>query len=172
MRQETVVNNIYKFEELTGEAKSKALDSLRDINIFDDWFDFVYDDFKDDMKENHGIEVKEIQFSGFYSQGDGASFETDWFEHSEDIQLRIARISSLYCHENTMIVDSQFDNWDDNFEKVDDIEKEFLELCRDKARYLYKILESSYNYLTSDESIIEAIEANDYEFNENGELYK
>lgn len=72
----------YSFEELSPEAQQNALDGSRDINVdYDGWEDGVTEGFKEDMREI-GIDDIEISFSGFYSQGDGASFT------SEDIDTR------------------------------------------------------------------------------------
>ena len=72
----------YSFEELSPEAQENALENNRDINVdYDGWEDGVTEGFKEDMKEI-GIDDIEISFSGFYSQGDGASFT------SEDIDTR------------------------------------------------------------------------------------
>ena len=56
--------------------KAELLDEHRDINVcHHDWWDCVYEMFIEDM-EQVGIEVDpdDICFSGFWSQGDGASF--------------------------------------------------------------------------------------------------
>ena len=37
-------------------------------------------------------------------------------------------------------------------------------------RWSYRLLEREYEYLTSDDAIKETIEANEYEFDENGNL--
>ena len=72
----------YSFDELSPEAQENALDNNRDINVdYDGWEDGVTEGFKEDMREI-GIDDIEISFSGFYSQGDGASFT------SEDIDTR------------------------------------------------------------------------------------
>ena len=64
----------YSFEELSPEAQRNALDELRDINIeYSDWHETVIEDFEGDMKED-GLSDIEVSYSGFYSQGDGASF--------------------------------------------------------------------------------------------------
>lgn len=59
----------------------KMLEKYRHINVeCMDWWDSVYETFKEDMKE-HGIDVDKMYFSGFWSQGDGACFEgkvEDW----------------------------------------------------------------------------------------------
>ena len=38
----------------------------------------------------------------------------------------------------------------------------------DLCSWLYKTLEAEYDYMTSEAAIIETIEANEYEFDENG----
>jgi hypothetical protein len=51
------------------------IDKYRHINVEHvEWWDSEYDCFKQDMAEV-GIEVDNIYFSGFWSQGDGACFE-------------------------------------------------------------------------------------------------
>lgn len=60
--------------------KEQLIEKYRDINAYDNWYDSIYESFRDDMLL-HGIKVDEIHFSGFWSQGDGACFEGsvyDW----------------------------------------------------------------------------------------------
>lgn len=69
-----------KFEELSDSAKERALDESRYVEVeFTDWYDSVYDDFIE-CAECLGftVEGRFIQFSGFWSQGDGASFAGDF----------------------------------------------------------------------------------------------
>lgn len=67
----------FLFSELSKDAQSNALDELRDINVqYDGWHDGVIDQFKEDM-EMLGLSDVEVSYSGFYSQGDGASFTAD-----------------------------------------------------------------------------------------------
>lgn len=53
---------------------SDLIEKHRTINVnHDDWYEFVYESFRERM-EKQGITVDEIMFSGFWSQGDGATF--------------------------------------------------------------------------------------------------
>ena len=71
----------YSFEELSPEAQRNALDELRDINIeYSDWHETVIEDFEGEMKEN-GLSDIEVSYSGFYSQGDGASFTGEVYDN-------------------------------------------------------------------------------------------
>ena len=64
----------YSFEELSPEAQKNALEELWDINIeYSDWHEPIIEDFEGEMKEN-GLTDIEVSYSGFNSQGDGASF--------------------------------------------------------------------------------------------------
>jgi hypothetical protein len=53
---------------------------------------------------------------------------------------------------------------------IQDIEEYIVNEYKELAKELYRMLESNYEYYTSDEQIIETILANDYEFIEGGEL--
>ena len=74
MRKETKTTKIYKFEELSEEAKEKAIEKFYDLNIYEGWWDGVYEMYMDRDTET-GFDIDKIYFSGFWSQGDGAMFE-------------------------------------------------------------------------------------------------
>lgn len=60
--------------------RQELLDKYHDINVDHDWYAYVLEDFASQMRENYGVGVKNAQFSGFWAQGDGALFETDYAE--------------------------------------------------------------------------------------------
>jgi hypothetical protein len=67
----------YSFEELSPESQENALNNNRDINVdYEGWEDGVTEGFKEDMGEI-GIDDITISYTGFNSQGDGASFTSD-----------------------------------------------------------------------------------------------
>lgn len=143
MRQETITRTYLKFEELTDAQKRQVLDRYRDINTDGlDWFDFVYEDYISELKSLGFYDI-DICFSGFWSQGDGASFTA---KHERGDIYRIGR----YYHENSMCIDSD--------------DKDLLNDAKNIARRLYKDLEKTYDYMTSDEAVSETLVANDYEF--------
>jgi hypothetical protein len=74
----TVKIDLYQFEELTSEAKQKAIIKYRDFNLDHGWWEFVYEDFIN-LCSTVGIVVNKnsIAFDGFYSQGDGSGFSAD-----------------------------------------------------------------------------------------------
>lgn len=64
-----------KFADLNEKAKDKARDVARNWNVDHDWWDYTYEDAITCGKLL-GIEIesKNLEFSGFSCQGDGASF--------------------------------------------------------------------------------------------------
>ena len=71
--------NVYKFNELSKDVQEKLIEKNRDIYTDFDWYTVIYDNFSQNVEQDYGIEIniENIKFSGFYSQGDGASFTVD-----------------------------------------------------------------------------------------------
>lgn len=133
-----------------------------------------------------------IFFSGFCSQGDGACWEGTYSykkgsvkavkeyapqdrelhriaECLFDIQRkRFYRVTASvkqrghYYHSGCMDIDVDMDI--DDTGVADDVRQ----LLCDFADWIYKQLNSEYDYRMSDEAVDEDIEANEYEFNEDG----
>lgn len=73
LKESTQNEDTYTFDELSKEAKEKAIEANYDIATEWDWWDPIIEGFTEDM-EKIGMRDIECEFSGFYSQGDGASF--------------------------------------------------------------------------------------------------
>jgi hypothetical protein len=54
---------------------------------------------------------------------------------------------------------------------ADDFEWFLRDKYNDLCQELYKTLEKEYDYLTSDEQIVEALRDNDYDFTDDGDMY-
>jgi hypothetical protein len=63
----------YDFNELSDTAKEYARNDYRVNGLGYEWYDFIFDEWKADLALI-GIDVDNIYFSGFCSQGDGACF--------------------------------------------------------------------------------------------------
>jgi len=197
---QTHVITTYSFEELNDTDKLKAIDDNRDANTFYDWHDCTISDWKEQLKES-GIEVSEINFSGFASQGDGAMFEgriysTDLenFLHNYPCNVDrrvIALIMSgeidfyfsvkhrgHYYHSYCSEMDIRFNytynecvNYNNIDRECEKLEDHIRETYHDICNEIYKSLEREYDYLTSDEAIKETLISNNYEFYEDGTTY-
>lgn len=70
----TVEITLYQFDELSDKAKEKARDYYITNWMHDDWHECTIEHMKEEGHHNYGFNVKDIRFSGFWSQGDGASW--------------------------------------------------------------------------------------------------
>lgn len=140
-----------------------------------------------------------VYYSGFYHQGSGASFAgsykykkgakkailkyapQDSELHRIADELQAIQKRNFYslrasisqsgrdCHEYSMSVDCS--NWLDDYREISDSDcEDVLELMRDFARWIYSQLQAEYEYRMSDECIDETLEANEYEFLEDGTI--
>ena len=206
-----VETTVYQLEELSDRAKDAARAWYRDASAYDDWHECVFEDFET-ICTILGVRLKtrsvrlygggtrqkpRIWFSGFSSQGDGASFEGSYgfakgatkairAHAPQDSELhRIADALQAiqrrnfyqlcadanqrgrYCHEYSMSITVERES-PNNQDMTVDAEDTLIELFRDLARWLYRQLEREYEYQTSDAVIDEAIGANDYSFTDSG----
>ena len=190
----TVETNVFTFDELTDRAKEKARAWYREGALDYEWYDCLFDDVKH-VAGLMGIDIDNIYFSGFESQGDGAMFtgsysyrkggvkEVEEYAPLDSEVISIARnLANIqkkyfyrlsascehrghYYHENCMSVDVYDDG---RYNATREAEDEITAELRDFARLIYQRLEAEYNYLNSDEVVEESIRANEYEFYEDG----
>jgi hypothetical protein len=102
-------------------AQQAALERYRDINTDHEWWEDTYDYFIEIM-EGCGFTAQDLGFSGFWCQGDGASFVGyvtnvqnfraafpsplwDAFGALLPEDIRVYRMSSMYYHEYTMLAE-------------------------------------------------------------------
>jgi hypothetical protein len=69
-----IETKVYTYDELNDKAKAKARDWYREGAFDYDWYEQEKEYFEDFLKQIGFINVKS-QFTGFYQQGDGASFD-------------------------------------------------------------------------------------------------
>lgn len=72
----------FSLEELSDSAKEKAREHARAYLLDHDWWECQYDQFVE-LVQKFGflVNAKNIQFSGFCSQDDGASFTGSWYQN-------------------------------------------------------------------------------------------
>ena len=176
---------VYKFNELADKVKEKVRDRYRENYPDTEWWWPIYEDVISKAKE-YGITLvdDDIQFTGFWSQGDGASFvskEINNYKFAEKagikvdkkvldtIELYIDRTIMNYSHENSVHATAVYNDLPSKYEKkaeelTDKLEEVKNMLCTE----LYNNLENYYNELLSDEHVDEDIIANEYEFLKDG----
>jgi len=209
----TIELTVYTASELKSQFP-KAFDKAREKyndTVDVEWWDDCYEDLLNIAPlMGFSIERKNIQFSGFWSQGDGASFtgsaifaadalekvktecpiDTELHRIAAEcaeygkagIRCNIIRTSSHYCHENTVTVDATSSATESDVENGyaaevgDDCEvepetgKSVTETCRSLMRWHYRQLEKECGYLSGEECFLETADANDWHFDEYGDL--
>ncbi len=198
MQQKTIT--LYNFDELSEHVQETVLENLYSLNIDHEWWDCTFQDAKE-MGLLLGIEVDDIFFSGFSSQGDGACFEGSYAyakgcakeirkyapqdETLHDLADRLvalqkpffycltARVSHSgnYYHELSTDINIYAEmNTGREFFVSEATENELNDILRGFMSWLYRQLEKDHDYRTSPEAIKECIEANEYQFRENGDI--
>ena len=227
MRTRTIIEDglyrteyIYRPSELSEKLKEKVCEKYRDWHTGDSWWYESAMEYWKERLEEFGFENPDVRFSGFWSQGDGASFTCDycdgqkiintllicqgkdvgdlsrwrlWFELVENgpyINFKVYRHSSHYVHERSITAEVEedyngfqnkiFEAFDDRGRKyytsvfdrkvaLLDLQEMFSDWVRSLCKEIYTNLEKDYEYYSSDEVILECLEANDFEFDESGD---
>lgn len=208
MRTVTKTLDTYSIEDVKNneELKALVLEKNRDINVDNNyWFEDILENWKEHLKE-YGFTEPEIRFSGFWSQGDGASFTSkavhldlylkafgqdlypdrqiklflDLISSYEFVEFTVERITTHYVHEYTTKV--WYDDYLYQFNRcprlqrflrhfIEDLHTHMQNNIEELNRKIYKDLSEEYDYLESEEAVMETLEANEYEFTEDGNIY-
>ena len=209
-----VHTTVYTIHELSDAARENARAWYREHGIHDEWYDYVYEDFQTICRiigitlgtspvRLHGGGAREqpqIWFSGFSSQGDGASYEGS-YSHTpgaakalrahapQDAELhRIIdalqaaqrpnfwqlhasiRRTGRYSHAYSMEIAVERDS--PTWQPpTDATEDTVIEGLRDLARWLYRQLRDAYEAETSDEAIDDIVNINEYTFTADGSRF-
>ena len=208
--REVIVKH-YQFDELSDAAKERAREWWRDAERCDFGAHGELMESAETAAKLIGVEFNmreiklmgggtrqepDIRWSGFYCQGDGASF-TGRYEYRKgahkavrkefpkDYELhsiadRLLEIqkdhgyklcatiyqSGHYVHEHTMTAGT-YRSDNGGLKCTDDT---VTDIMRDFARWIYHGLRDEYEYRMSDEQVDDSIKANEYEFLENGSI--
>ena len=165
--------NIYRFNELQEEAKAKAIEDFKEDStdmLYD--HDPIIEGMIEDLEEM-GIENVRVQYSGFWSQGDGLSFTGDVTDVNMFMSLlrldlgsspgiEFLRTTHRYNHELTVRTDLALDEKD--FNDYDEVLKKIEDWRIAKCKEFYSRLEKYYYECTSDEAVTEYLNDEDNEY--------
>ncbi len=157
----TQIINIYKFDELSDEAKEKAREWFRQASSSDEWWESTYDD-----AENVGFKITEFDIDR------KSNIRLQFIKNEVEVANAILKNHGESC--GTYGVAKSFldafclvDGSDkDGAEETEDQLRE--EFVKDLGEEYLSILRKEYEYQQADEQIDESIRANDYEFSESG----
>lgn len=171
-----------KFEDFSPKDQAKIIDNYRDINVDYEWYDSDLEDLETILSILGFSKIK-INFTGFASQGDGASF-TGMFTPGTKTELkkRVKKLAEyapqfpVFNFESMKFSKDEIEGGEVEVYRIDrryyhyntiDCDNEDLKaFARKMSQQIYKLLEQQYDHLTSDEAVKETLEANEYEFDE------
>jgi len=146
---ETRTYQVYKFKELSEDGQQKALETLSDININYEWWDYLYDD-----ANIIGLKIEE------------------WDLYKRNIRGKLLESVGEVCRQILLNHGKRRGTY-----KLaqDYYKKKFLNVPYIAEDFSYCLLQEylsdlqgAYDYLTSEEAIKETIDCNNYNFTEDG----
>ena len=176
MRIDITKTKVYKFNELSDEAKQTALDSLRENCCDYEWWDCAFED-----AANVSLKLTEFDLDR------NRHCEGEFIESAEETAVEIIKEHGEKCvtyqtaqnyisdiaelgRDYPEIMDDE--GYDENEFRREDAEHEIdCEFLKSILEDYSIMLQKEYEYLQSEEAIIETIEANEYEFTVDGEFY-
>ena len=163
MRQETI--QLYQFKELSQKAKEKVLEKFRYINVDDDWCDFLYEDFKEELKRI-GVECNTFYWS------DDRDYHI-YMDEARIINKEKFFKGILGNNYKKYKILKNLDNKDieEELKKLNLTDWDFSDYLNNILEGFLKRLRNDHEYLISDEAIEETLEANEYDFLEKGERF-
>ena len=163
MRTETITRALYAFDELSEDAKEKALDAHRTCNLDHEWWDWTYED-----AANVGIKITEFGLDrDRHADGEVA----DPVQTAIDIvanhgaHCSTHKTAAAFLKERTELIAGWTGDEDLLDDKLNELDEDF---ARDILEDYSIILQNEYAYLYSDEAVQETIEANEWEFGKYG----
>lgn len=167
-----IETKVYTFDELSPAAQAKALDECRYFQVEDEWWDRVYDD-----AAQVGITITSF---GLDRDRHAKGAIPDCYEtaclirDNHGVGCETYKTAIKFIERHDAIVDS----YPISAERTADQDRE-IDYALDELEEDFKIsiledysiiLQRECEFLSSDESVQEMIEANGYEFTEKGEM--
>ena len=184
---------IYKFSELSKEAKEEAIENQGNDEFYLDyeWYNYLHEDFKEELN-SVGVDCKGFYWD-LYKSGDFKAEDLIVIDNQkllESVGLTNWLIMNELRKKKTLIYDISLNEYGEAdveiiFENEDLSEKEYKErhkeiigfdekireLFDEKFKKFWETISKEHNYLLSEEAISENLEVNEYEFTKNGERY-
>lgn len=168
----TIETTCYKFEELTEQAKEKAINDNYDFNVSYDWWEFVYEDAATIGIKITGFDLgRRRDISGELKDGMKTVCEKIISEHGETCDTYKTAKEYLNRLIPLTVALTLIEDYDKSMEIESEIEELETEFTKAILNDYWKMLESEYDYLTSSEAIAESLISNDYDFEEDGSRF-
>jgi hypothetical protein len=169
----TVKVNVYKFSELSEQAKEKARNWWREGGLNYEWWDYFYYD-----AERIGLKITSFDLDrNRHAEGDFLLAANEvaaniFKEHGE--QCETYKTATQFMEEWEPVFNDYMDENGVNYESemleghLMELEEEFLSSLLEDYSIM---LQNEYEYMYSDEYVNETITINEYEFTEDGSIF-
>jgi hypothetical protein len=159
----TIELKLYQINELSEEAKEKALADFRYINVDNDWW---YQCTMETFSE-FGVVIKSFDL---YKRQIELDFKYDIIDICEKFahEFQNNEVGET-CKGYLKSVDAQLCLDASDEEMLEDMEGVFI---KDLEYAIMNWLDSEYEYLQSDDAVFDTLEANEYEFTEDGKRFR
>jgi hypothetical protein len=183
MKEVTI--KLYAFEELSKKVQEKLIEENRNHEAeHEDWYEPIIEGFEEELREAGFSNEITTGFSGFWSQGDGASFHADVIDNQKlidtliegcyldkgtdisnaNVDISVIKITNRYEHANTITANvdgiSDFD--------LDVLEHAVTKWARDRSNNLYQNLEQYHDEITSNDYVTDYLVEQGEVFMEDG----
>lgn len=180
----TKLIRLFKIDELSPEVREEVVNKHRDMNVHDEWWDFILEGFCERLHEDGiNLSAKDISF-------DFGRYRKIAIEKAEvhdrrakllfkvlDKKLKAKILNRALDDEvpyiyliikKNAVETAEYDEDKLSEDEVEEIEGAVNCYLDEKTKELLKKLEEHYDYLISDEAIIETMRSNEWEFTEGG----
>jgi uncharacterized protein YoaH (UPF0181 family) len=158
---------VYKFEELCEDAQQKAVERIAEFQTDYEWWDSVYEDAGTIGLKITGFDLYHHNITGKLTEcaedvakaikeNHGKDCET--YKTAEAYMVELTTMQGI--HSIAAMPDEDID--------TEDIDNEFEHNLLEDYRIM---LQHEYEWLESKEAIMETIEANNYQFTEDGSIF-
>lgn len=177
---------LFKFSELTDSVKEKVIEKFYDINVDHDWYESSYEYFIEqlheigltcekfyfDLDRNRYIEPVNLEFTDIEK-----FIKAQVDEKAKKSLIEIADLyltTACFLRHETAIVKSNAHTLEKHVrlnKTINTLVDSTNQAIDNTLSDFLSQLQKEYDYLTSEEAIIETIEANDYDLLEDGTLF-
>lgn len=171
MRTFTTEHTVYTIDELSEDARARAIEDYRQ-SIWESGLDDLEYEMElklEELFEQHGITDKgtQLRYSLSYSQGDGASFTGDieWKAWRATIGTNYWGVR--YKHWNSVEI-SEMTSIKTDKDAPQATEDKLMDIIHEIGKALERFGYDYIECITSDETILENIRANKYEYYSDG----
>lgn len=164
---------VYKFDELSDDAKQTAVERLYDINVDYDWWEYTHIDAEEIGCKISGFDTGRGGTCGLVCKDACRTARLILANHGDECDTY--KLAKKYANDHGKIMEEA--DKDEEGELTDEYAVDTLldeldaEFERSLGEEYLSLLRQEYEYLTSHEAIIDTITANDYEFTEDGRIF-